>query len=298
MPLWVDRALDWNRDLSAWPLSDLSRRITGPVHQWHVQEAGSGPCVLLLHGAGSSTHTWRHLFPRFAERFHTIAIDLPGQGFTRLGRPNRCGLQEMSSDIAQLCADQGWQPEVVIGHSAGGAIALTLSQHLPGRPGIVGINAALGQFDGIAGWLFPLLAKMLSATPFTARAFSAGGAPRARARAKRLIQSTGSKLDPEGIGLYARLFADRGHVDGALKMMAQWSVTPLISELGKVQNDCLLITGDRDLAVAPKVSSDAAIHLPNVTLAPITGLGHLAHEEDAAEVFEIISAWLQERVGS
>lgn len=289
MRRWADNALDWARDLPSWPLSELSRRVTGPIHQWHIQEAGSGPCVLLLHGAGASTHTWRDLLPRLAETHHAVAIDLPGQGFTRLGARHRCGLQEMTEDIARLCAAEGWQPQIVIGHSAGGAIALNLAQHLPVTPRIVGINAALGRFDGVASWLFPLLAKLLALTPLTALAFAAGG--NARMRAKRLIEGTGSQLDDEGIGYYARLISDRAHVDGTLKMMAQWSVDPLLDRLTTIDSPCLLITGARDKAVAPAVSDKVASRLPHATCHRFPDLGHLAHEEDPEAVLEAIRNW-------
>ncbi len=287
---WVGSALDWARDLPTWPLSHLSRRVTGPVHQWHIQEAGAGPCVLLLHGSGASTHTWRALIPRLALDYHVVALDLPGQGFTRLGARHRCGLPQMSADIAQLCQAEGWEPAVVIGHSAGGAIALCLTELLPGSPRIIGINAALGQFDGIASWLFPLMAKLLATTPLTALAFSAGRAPEARAR--RLIQGTGSTLDVEGVGYYARLIADRTHVDGTLKMMAQWSVSPLLERLDRIRNTCLFITGDHDRAVSPDVSANAARRMRRATHLRQSGLGHLAHEEDPEAVLGAILDWL------
>ena len=39
-------------------------------------------------------------------------------------------------------------------------------------------------------------------------------------RVRKLIEGTGSQLGPEGLALYARLIADRHHVDGTLRMMA------------------------------------------------------------------------------
>jgi len=48
------------------------------------REAGDRrrPTVLLLHGFPSSSHMFRHLVPLLAERFHVVAPDLPGFGFT------------------------------------------------------------------------------------------------------------------------------------------------------------------------------------------------------------------------
>lgn len=48
------------------------------------REAGdpSRPALLLLHGFPSSSHMFRDLLPRLADRYHVIAPDLPGFGFT------------------------------------------------------------------------------------------------------------------------------------------------------------------------------------------------------------------------
>jgi magnesium chelatase accessory protein len=40
------------------------------------------PTVLLLHGTGASTHSWRALAPLLARRCTVVALDLPGHGFT------------------------------------------------------------------------------------------------------------------------------------------------------------------------------------------------------------------------
>ena len=45
------------------------------------------PVLLLLHGTGAATHSWRSLAPLLAEHFRVVAPDLPGHGFTS-GRPS------------------------------------------------------------------------------------------------------------------------------------------------------------------------------------------------------------------
>ncbi|SEL82872.1 magnesium chelatase accessory protein [Roseovarius azorensis] len=278
--------MDWDRDLSTWPLHDRSRRVAQSPHQWHVQEMGEGPLALLLHGAGASTHSWRDLIPALAQSHRVIALDLPGQGFSRAGARRRLGLPGMTEDIAALCAAQGWHPALILGHSAGGAIALNLSTRLttPGNdaPDIACINAALGRFEGVAGWLFPVLARLLALNPLTAALFTLGADKTARAR--RLIEGTGSRISPEGLALYARLIADRAHVDATLQMMAQWDVDPLLKRLPRIPNRCLLLTGAHDLAVPPETSVRAATRLPRARALSLGGLGHLTHEEDPARV--------------
>lgn len=282
--------MDWQRDLATWPLNDRSRRIHHPPHHWHVQEMGHGPLALLLHGAGASTHSWRDLMPLLAQSHRVIALDLPGQGFSRAGNRRRLGLPGMATDIAALCSAQGWHPDLILGHSAGGALALELATRLvtaTGQPpDIACVNAALGPFEGVAGWLFPVLAKVLALNPLTPTLFTLGADKVARAR--RLIESTGSHLSSEGLALYARLIGDRAHVDGTLQMMAQWDVAPLLNRLGTIPNRCLLITGTGDLAVPPETSARAAAQMPRARKLSLDGLGHVAQEEDAARVLAAI----------
>lgn len=283
--------MDWMCHAESWPMAPYSRFSLCKPHRWHVQEAGTGETLLLIHGAGGSTHSWRHLWPLLAERFHVIAVDLPGQGFSRLGARTRCGLDEMAHDLQALCTAEGWQPSVIVGHSAGAAIALRLAERMaPMPPAIVGINAALAPFEGVAGVLFPVLAKTLSMLPMIPDLFSAMN--RSEAGAQRLVTGTGSKLGPEGIAFYQSLISDRAHVDATLQMMAQWNLGPLLDRLAQNQAECLLITGGNDKAVPPNTSKEAAKRLPNAQTISLPGLGHLAHEEDADAVFRAITEWL------
>ncbi|MFN3663569.1 alpha/beta fold hydrolase BchO [Yoonia sp.] len=270
-----------------WPLSEYSRQILHRPHRWHVQEAGQGPLILLIHGAGGATQSFRHLFPVLTQTHHVVAIDLPGQGFSQMGARQRAGLDHMTGDILSLCRAEGWNPAIVVGHSAGGAIALRLWE-LGLRPGrIVLINAALSNFKGVAGLLFPFMAKALAATPFSASIVTATSS---RNVVQNLIRGTGSVLDEAGVDLYHRLITDRGHIDGTLAMMAQWSLDGLLARLADIIVPVHLITGANDKAVPPSVSHETANILPQAKLTELPGLGHLAHEEDARTVANLIMA--------
>lgn len=249
---------------------------------------GAGPVILLLHGAGGATHSWRNLMPLLAG-YRVVALDLPGQGFTRMGSRRRCGVDAMAEDIAALCVQQGWQLHAVIGHSAGGAIALRLSELMP-VPRVIGINAALGSFDGAAGWLFPLMARVLAATPMVPQLFSRlSGTPE---RAGTLLASTGSKIDAEGAAQYLRLLRTPAHVDATLLMMAQWKLDALLARLPGLSAKVLLVTGAGDTTVPPAVSKRAAARIPGAAWVNLPGLGHLAQEEDAGAVAAVVLPFL------
>jgi magnesium chelatase accessory protein len=270
-----------------WPLRDQARRIRAR-HDWWVVEHGTGPEVLLLHGAGGSGHSFRTLAPALAG-YRCLIPDLPGQGFTRAGSRGRFGIEPMAEDVAALIAAAGWQPELVIGHSAGVPLALQLSTLIPLRA-VIGINAALGQFDGAAGFLFPLLARALAATPFVPGLVSRMWGNEAKVRA--LIEGTGSRLDDTGIGQYLTLLRRAAHVDGTLAMMAAWRVDRLMAGAARLTVPTLLITNAGDRIVPPRVSRDAARMLPRAELRALPGLGHLAHEEDAVAVLAAMGNWL------
>lgn len=286
--------MDWARDLAGWPLADLSRQITTRPHRWHVQQAGQGETIVLLHGAGASTHSWRDVVPILAQSYHVVALDLPGHGFTRLGTRTRSALEPVSEDVAALIRAQGWQPAALIGHSAGAAVALRLAQRMArdgAAPRVIGINPALDHFEGVAGWLFPILAKALALNPLTPWMFTLGnGSPR---RAQQLIERTGSTLPPEGYDYYARLLRDRDHVGGTLQMMASWSLTGLLRDLPDLAAPTLFLAAERDSAVPPRVPEAAATRMPAARLIRLPGLGHLAHEEDPALVAQQILRFLQ-----
>jgi len=95
--------MDWAKDSATWPNTAHSRFVFSAPHRWHVQDIGDGPLVLLLHGAGGATHSWQHLTPLLQPHFRVVVIDLPGQGFTKLGAQQRCGLDAMAEDILTLC---------------------------------------------------------------------------------------------------------------------------------------------------------------------------------------------------
>lgn len=278
-------------DLKGWPFAQQSRQIACAPHRWHVQEIGApdGPLVVMLHGAGGATHSWRDLIPLLQDHVRMVALDLPGHGFTR-SPASRAGLNAMAQDVAGLCRDQGWAPQALIAHSAGAAVALRLTQILPDRPRVLAINPALAPFEGVAGWAFPMMARLLALNPLTSRLFTMGSSQ--IRQAERLISGTGSRLSPEGIALYARLMGDRAHVNGTLQMMARWDLNPLLAALPDLPAQCHFLLGENDRAVATKVGETAAARMPDAKVTHLTGLGHLAHEEDPERVAHHCLAFL------
>lgn len=260
-----------------WPNVAASRIIAAKPHRWHVQIIGDGPDLLLLHGAGASSHSWAALIPDLARDHRVIALDLPGHGWTRSPK-GRARLGDVARDIAALCQQEGWQPERVIGHSAGGAISLELArQGLISPCRLVIINGALENFQGTAGWLFPVMAKLLALNPFTGLLIAQGG--RSISQVRAILGSAGTELDEAGLARYAHLIGRRAHVDGTLAMMAQWSLDALNAALPSITIPTLFIHGENDAAVPLRVAQRAVQIMPAAQLITLPGIGHLAHEE-------------------
>jgi magnesium chelatase accessory protein len=275
-----------------WPFRDNARPVQAAGHDWWVIDTGdvkdTRPVILMLHGAGGSSHSFRHLIPELSA-YRLIVPDLPGQGLTRTRPGARFGLEPMSHDIAALCAELDIRPAWIIGHSAGAAIALHLAERMPLK-GVIGINAALGKFDGAAGVLFPLLARALAALPLVPQAVSAmwGNA----ATVNRLLASTGSQVDAQGRAQYLALVRRSSHVNGTLGMMASWQLDGLLSRLPQLRTPVMLLAAEDDGTVPARISRDAANRLPSAELVTLQGGGHLVHEVDAAEVGARIRAFL------
>jgi magnesium chelatase accessory protein len=270
-------APDWQREGRDWPNAGASRFVAAGGVRWHVQVMGEGPVALLLHGTGAATHSWRDLAPLLAGHFTVVAPDLPGHGFTgTMRRPTPTGVAEA---VSALVATLELPPSLIIGHSAGAAVALTMAQTKAAAPkAIVGLAGALLPFPGMAGALFPAMARMLFVNPFVPELL----AMRARLpgeTASFLRRATGSRIDQRGVGFYERLLKTSAHCGGALALMANWDLEPLNAAMPGLQLPVLLVHGEQDSTIPPATSSTVAARLPDATTHFVPRLGHLAHEE-------------------
>ena len=290
--------LDWARDGSQWPLKHLSRFVQTPQLRWHVQHAAHrdphAPTVLLLHGTGASTHSWRALIPLLSTQYSVLALDFPGHAFTAMPERQEVAtlfsLPGMAAGVAELLTELQISPHTVVGHSAGAAVAcmLALDGHLQAQR-LMSINGALLPLDGLAGQFFSPMAKLLANSPWVPELFSWRAAQ--PAVLKKLLDGTGSQLDAEGIALYRQLISHPSHGAGALAMMAHWDLHALKARLPALQTPLTLVVGTQDRIVPPSVSDRVAAALrqqPAPAVIRLNGLGHLAHEEQAATVANLL----------
>lgn len=279
----------WDGEGRDWPNRAASRFVETARLRWHVQVAGKGPVLLLLHGTGAATHSWRDLLPLLAERFTVVAPDLPGHGFTT-GRPaGGLAMPAMARAVADLLGALDLAPATIAGHSAGAAIGLRMAlDGLAVPAAIVGLSPALLPFPGIAATLFPTLARVLFVNPLAPHIFAAMA--RGPGEAGRFLErATGSRIDAAGVEFYRRLFATSEHCSGAITMMADWDLASLARDLPRVAVRTRFVHGGKDAAIPLDTVREAAVLVPGAEVTVLPGLGHLAHEERPAEVAALIA---------
>jgi magnesium chelatase accessory protein len=288
----VIQAPDWERDGAAWPNRASSRFVTAGGVDWHVQQAGQGPVLLLLHGTGAATHSFRDLLPALAADFTVVAPDLPGHGFSGWPEDERSRSRRgMAEALGALLSELGLEPVLAVGHSAGAALAATLEIQGRIRPAaIVALNGALLPLRSVAWHFFAPVAKVLACSPFATRLFARSAED--RASVLRLLRGTGSEIEPAGIDQYALLARSERHVAAAIGMMARWDLDDFARELPRLETDLVLIVGSNDKSVPPSDAGRVATIRQGgrgrTRLATLPGLGHLAHEEAPARVAELI----------
>lgn len=284
--------LDWQADGQDWPHRDTSRFVVSGAITWRVQQAGSGPVALLLHGTGASAHSFHDLFPDLARRFTLIAPDLPGHAFSQALPAQLATIGGIAAALATLMKTMGHDPALIIGHSAGAAIALELAQRFGPGVAVIGINPALLPFPGLAARIFPPMARFLFANPLVPALFA--GRMRIPGEAERFIAAaTHSRIGPISQRCYARLLGHRQHCAGALQMMAHWDLGQFRHTLGAMHRPVLLIHADNDPAIPAAAAHEAAGLLPDCTLVNIAGAGHLAHEARPCETLAAMIGFLR-----
>jgi magnesium chelatase accessory protein len=282
-----------------WPYRHASHGVRAGGLLWHVQilgrPLGQAPVVLLLHGTGASTHSWRALLPFLLPHCCVLVPDLPGHAGTQRPASNTgLSLTGMAQALADLLRVLGALPQLVVAHSAGAAVAARLCLDGGAAPqAIVSVNGAWLPPQGAAGWWYAPMARFLAANPVLPHLFSWQAARPAVLR--RLIEGTGSALDADSTELYRRLAANPQHVGAVIGMMAAWDLAPLMQDLHHLQPQLHVVVGEADRAVPPSVAQAVLQRLPTAQLHRLPALGHLAHEEAPDAVAALITPLLTHR---
>lgn len=253
------------------------------VRHWPADGAARGCPVLLLHGFGGSTYSFRELAPALARAGHEVwAIDLPAYGYSaRTPFPATAG----AALAPWLDANgRGW---CLLGHSMGTRVVAEL---VAARPDDVSSVVYL------AGNPIPSARELRSRERFKS--------PRLRRWLAGLVESR--YLREEKIGellakAYGRPATDAeiaGHLTPlrqpgtALAIMngyaAKWPATPTGDSLAGVPT--LILWGEKDEWVKPEVADRLQAALPSARRVTIAGAGHCPMETHLAPTLDAVLA--------
>ena len=270
------------------PLDDLTWHL-----QFHAAKKPGGPLLFLLHGTGSSAHSWSDLIDPLTDFADVLAVDLPGHGFTRGGQSRLMRLPAMAEALQQLLGHLQCTGHVVmVGHSAGAALAiewaLRFAKQNPGLAltRIVGLNPSLVPPPLLyTTMLGPVVAPIATSAAMTGMlAFIAANT----GMVDQLLDSTGSKIPEAHRRLYRYLFTQPNHVQGAMEFMAGADLPALLSRARSLTTPTSFLIGAQDAWVKEEpLKNVIRASFPAAAVTTWTG-GHLLHEERPADVARFI----------
>ena len=282
-----------NRVPYDWPNRQISRSVEVAGLAWHVQISGKGPLILLLHGTGSSTHSWAELTPILNKEAQILNLDLPGHAFT-LGAPiDSLKLEEIARSLIGLVQELKlpW-PTMVVGHSAGAPLALAFAVQAKVKPQIIiGFNPSLipppPSYTQFFGPMLGPVTKSATLASILAKIAPMSG------MTDRLLDSTNTNLPETNRNYYRRLFASPDHVRGAMNFMASANISRVLSASSNLPSKLIWVIGESDQWV-PEIGLQKIIqqYFAKSTVIHWQG-GHIMHEVETEKSADLILSELR-----
>jgi pimeloyl-ACP methyl ester carboxylesterase len=272
------------------------RRVTVAGATAQYLEAGSGPPLLLVHGHEQSATSWRWVIPALARTHRVLAVSLPGYGDTAPGA------YAPGSDTAPFVSEFLDALDIatcdVVGHSAGGAVALRLALAQPGRVRTLTLvdSAGLGRevHPLLAVDTLPLigeLAILLSRLP--------GGAVGRTTMSTAMLFAQPWRVPAQFLTEQHDQARRPGQLEASTATArALFSSTGqrqiLLDRLPSITAPTLVVWGGCDYVLPVSQAQVAVNLLPNGRLAVLPDCGHLPHIESPARFTDVLGSWLTE----
>lgn len=143
------------------------RFVTVAGTRTFVEEAGpaDGPAVVLVHGFGGLTYSWRYTLPVLAAAgYHALALDLRGFGLSDKRLADDFSHAAQADFVADVMTAAGLERAVLVGHSMGGSVIAHFAERHPERVrALVFVDGAVrvagagqargGSVVGVPAWL-------------------------------------------------------------------------------------------------------------------------------------------------
>jgi pimeloyl-ACP methyl ester carboxylesterase len=259
--------------------ADLLRIPVGPGSM-HVERYGHGGApILFVHGFGTCSFLWREVGPAFALANRTaFAIDLFGYGESDRPFDAQYGIAAQSDYLDRALTALRLSKATLVGIDLGGAVAMHLAFNRPERvERLVLINPIA--FDDVPGDDVKSMQRNTGRFALKISRGVLGAAPLIRELLERSVADKSNM--PEG--LIARYLAPYVGQDGLnhLLTLARAVDGDDMAEvdLGQLDKPSLIIWGDQDPFVSPKLGDRLADTIPGSRLVRLPGTGRLVPEE-------------------
>lgn len=251
----------------------------------HVETAGEGPDVVLLHGWGMHGGVWSELTRALAPRFRVHAVDLPGYGTSPPCQPY--ALERIASDLAvqmpKLCTVCGW--------SLGGQVALAWANGAPSQVRRLALIATTPCFARRDDWEHAVEAHVLHEFAQNLAADYDGTLSRFLS-----LQARGdAQAGPVARRLRDILFV-RGR-PGTLVLRQGLEIllaTDLRPGLHAITQPALVVHGERDVLTPPAAGEHLSRMLPDARLEVIRGAAHAPFVSNPGEVGSLLVDFFDE----
>ena len=271
-----------------WPNREHSRVISVGNLDWHVQLTGKGPVVLLLHGTGSSTHSWSDLIPLLEPHAQVLVPDLPGHAFTQGAKLEDLKLDVIARSLQLLIEQLGIEaPSIVVGHSAGAPLAIRFVVAATKQPKLViALNPSFIPPPPVYTSFFgPLLGPITRSS--TLSSLLASLSP-SLGMVDKLLDSTNTILPEARRVYYRKLFERSDHVRGSMNFMAAADIQKVLAEANLYRGKLICVLGKQDAWIPAKpLEKIIGDYFPAAEVLKWEG-GHIMHELEPSKVAKLI----------
>ena len=248
----------------------------------HYLTGGKGPPLVLLHGHGESSGSWRWVLPTLARSYRVYAPDTPGAGDSTKVSVDPKQPSFYSDHLAAFLDKLGLERVALVGNSHGGNVAIRLALAQPARV----TSLSLVNSSGLGREINPaLVALTLPGSPALAAWLSTPfGAPQWVSMLASLSFTRPFAAPPEWFAQQYLLAQTPGHLDGVvaclrgeLDLLGQREV--VLDELDGLTMPTLLVWGANDMVIPSYHATAAAARLKNCRVVMIPDCGHLPQVE-------------------
>ncbi|KAB2850938.1 MAG: alpha/beta hydrolase [Hyphomicrobiaceae bacterium] len=271
--------------------------VAGKPITLYSEEGGLGDTLLLLHGYGSSTYSWRFLKAELQRTHHVIALDLKGFGRSEKPRDEAYGVEDQAKIVAAFIQERGLQRVTLIGHSYGGSIALAVALRFNATEQKRIRSLVLLDSPAFPQGL-PVALRVLR-TPYLADVTVASILPEAAAAgALALAYRDPTRITSADVAAYARPLYDPGTRHALIKTAEQLvpgNLEELTARYKSIRQPALVIWCREDKIVPLRVGFQLVANLPNSRLEVLETCGHLPQEEAAEATLALLKRFLAAR---